>query len=143
MRVDYYILCLDTTKYAGNFEREMTAYATGSVGDCGVGDEESDRFFEETKGLDQDLIEDLRDAVISRGDDRGCSRPCAIQPGPANNYHTIGIFLGRPLENDALKLVIKRSEEYLTATKHASLTGVRLVTMYVDEKEEIIDWKNL
>jgi hypothetical protein len=33
----HYILCLDTDHYAGNFERETTAFATGQVGDCNVG----------------------------------------------------------------------------------------------------------
>lgn len=34
-----YSFIIDTNSYAGNFEREMCAYLTGQVGDCGVGDE--------------------------------------------------------------------------------------------------------
>jgi len=35
---------IDTNEYAGNFEREMCAYCTGQIGDCGVGEEEAEKF---------------------------------------------------------------------------------------------------
>ncbi|KKK83825.1 hypothetical protein LCGC14_2789530, partial [marine sediment metagenome] len=34
---DSWIFIIDTDSYAGNFEREMCAYITGRVGECGVG----------------------------------------------------------------------------------------------------------
>ena len=37
-----HFLIVDTENYAGNFERELVAYATGCYGDCGVGDGEAE-----------------------------------------------------------------------------------------------------
>jgi len=39
-----YIFIVDTEKYAGDFERQLTAYCTGQVGDCGVGEREGQNF---------------------------------------------------------------------------------------------------
>jgi len=48
-------IIVDTESYSGNFERELTAYCTGAVGDCGVGSDMSDEFFE-SGGVASDLI---------------------------------------------------------------------------------------
>jgi hypothetical protein len=69
---------IDTDSYAGNFERELCAYITGVVGDCGVGSRKIE--FDEIEG------------VAQVADDNGCYRPCAIYetPGYFNNgmgYH--------------------------------------------------------
>jgi len=42
-----YKFIIDTDQYAGNFEREMCAYLTGTVGECGVGDEFAELFSKE------------------------------------------------------------------------------------------------
>lgn len=73
-----FILCLDTDQYAGNFERETTAYATGVIGECGVGEDLVSDFEEE---VDFEVAEGLQNKIAQR-EDRGCSRPCAIQPTP-------------------------------------------------------------
>jgi hypothetical protein len=67
-----YIFVIDTDSYAGNFEREMTAYITGKSGECGVGQELTDKF---PDYFDEDL-------VISAPDERGCRRPCEIIETP-------------------------------------------------------------
>ena len=81
MQVDYYVLCLDTDKYAGNFERQTVAYATGQVGECGVGVEQSELFEAEVRAHEQ--IEELQEKVFSMSDDDSrCNRPASIQATP-------------------------------------------------------------
>lgn len=70
------IFCVDTDSYAGNFERELCAYMTGIVGECGVGDE-CQKLYEAD---DLAPLEDLVDAWVP--DDHGCHRPAAIQTTP-------------------------------------------------------------
>ena len=83
MRSDYYILCLDTDKYAGNFERETTAYATGHVGECRVGSKQAKLFVKETEGiLSDDFLDREINEKIVHLNDYGCSRPCAVQSTP-------------------------------------------------------------
>ena len=72
-----YIFVIDTDTYAGNFEREMTAYMSGQIGECEVGKERKDVFVEEVG--DEHLFDNL---ITSRSDDHGCFRPCAIWPTP-------------------------------------------------------------
>lgn len=71
-----YIFIVDTDQYAGNFERQMVAYMTGIVGECGVGEEHAN-----------DIKETLDDIVISVPDEHGCCRPATIlsTPGYFNN----------------------------------------------------------
>jgi|ERR1700739_755992 len=82
MQIEKYILCLDTDQYAGNFERATTAYATGVLGDCGVGEEESTQFFAETDGVAETILDEISDKVLQVPDDNNCFRPCAAQPTP-------------------------------------------------------------
>ncbi len=74
----HYVFVVDTEQYAGNFEREMTAYMTGHVGDCEVGSSESEQFSKDT------ATEAIADGnlVINKPDDRGCYRPCVLVETP-------------------------------------------------------------
>jgi len=80
-----WIFIIDTDSYSGNFERQMCAYATGSVGECGVGDEEAEMFFDET-GFDG-YNYSFGNIIQPVADERGCRRPCYIWPtaGRLNN----------------------------------------------------------
>ena len=75
-----YIFIIDTDKYSGNFEREMTAYLTGRIGECEVGDSQA-KSFENEVGEVFDNVIDVAD------EDNGCMRPCVIwtTPGWFNN----------------------------------------------------------
>jgi len=72
---------IDTDTYAGNFEREMCAYVTGVIGDCGVGD----TIVEKLDGNKD--IEEIGQFISIEADEHGCWRPCKIYPTPgwANN----------------------------------------------------------
>jgi hypothetical protein len=64
---------VDTNKYAGNFEREMCAYATGQVGECEVGSEEVDENMPHAKWWEKHVIHQ---------EDEGCYRPVALSATP-------------------------------------------------------------
>lgn len=96
---DVMILVIDTTSYAGNFERQMCAFMTGQVGECGVGDEFIDEVIEDLSkifvlpGLNADdhfTVNDwIEDNISNQPDDSDypCYRPCSIweTPGWYNN----------------------------------------------------------
>lgn len=73
--MDYkYKFIIDTNKYAGNFEREMCAYLTGRIGECGVGQEFAALFEKE--------YEPFENVVDVADEDNGCRRPCEIEIHP-------------------------------------------------------------
>lgn len=70
-----YFFVIDTEDYAGNFERQLCAYITGRVGECGVGDDMAALFKEETG-------QEAFDNVIEEPDEHGCHRPATIYRTP-------------------------------------------------------------
>ena len=88
-----WLFIIDTEDYAGNFERDLCAYITGRVGECGVGDEEAALFTEETG---QEGFEN----VVEESDDHGCHRPASIYPTPGwyNNGYGFGYKDGEEAE---------------------------------------------
>ena len=76
-----YLFVIDTNEYAGNFGRQMCAYLTGEVGECGGGKEMAELFHKEVN--EPNLFVN----VASCSDEDGCSRPAIIYPNPryANN----------------------------------------------------------
>lgn len=73
-----WLFVIDTEDYAGNFERELCAFITGRVGECGVGDDCAVLFRQQVKDMgDEPFIN-----IIEEADDHGCHRPCAIYPTP-------------------------------------------------------------
>lgn len=77
---DTFLFVIDTDSYAGNFEREMCAYITGQIGECGVGKKLAERA---KKELEADgSFEDFDHIVISAPDEHGCRRPTTIYPNP-------------------------------------------------------------
>ena len=72
-----YMFVIDTESYSGNFEREITAYCTGRIGDCEVGDGEASIFRKEVGDPDK-----IFGGVLDIPDEHGCSRPTSIYPTP-------------------------------------------------------------
>jgi hypothetical protein len=75
-----FIFIIDTEQYAGSFEREMCAYATGRIGECNKGTKEAAQF-QKDLGLVESYQEDyphLFSFIISKPDESGCHRPCAV-----------------------------------------------------------------
>lgn len=74
-----YIFVVDTDAYAGNFEREMTAFVTGVIGDCGRGQEEADLF---AKAVSEEVQDSFQNLMAQVPDDHGCCRPTSIYETP-------------------------------------------------------------
>jgi hypothetical protein len=65
------IFVVDTDSYAGGVERELTAYVTGVVGECEVGEEFAELMRQE---VDEEIAEQLEDLMDMVADDHGCLR---------------------------------------------------------------------
>jgi hypothetical protein len=99
MKKTTYGIIIDTEQYAGNFERELCAFLTGRVGDCGVGDEYED---------ENPLFEN----VIDVPDEDGCRRPCSIYPTKGWFNHGWGGNFKEGQEQEALEDYRKQVSEY-------------------------------
>lgn len=109
-------ILVETTKYAGNFEREMCAYATGSVGECCVGEQHIDDWeaaFELRFGDDDgEEVQGLMDHVP---DDNGYCRPASIWPGidkDDTSYNTVIMFFHEWPEEKYMDFILERVREY-------------------------------
>lgn len=105
-----WIFLIDTDSYAGNFEREMCAYMTGRIGDCGVGDEMVERYCKDM-GIHSDSEPNLH--IVDMPDDRGCSRPasCWVTPG-AGACNSLAIFMDRKPTESEVESMIERAKRY-------------------------------
>jgi len=74
-----FLFIADTTQYSGNFEREMCAFVTGQVGDCGVGHDKAVIFEKTVPSKWQKKMEAI---VENEADEHGCFRPVKIYPTP-------------------------------------------------------------
>lgn len=74
-----FAIVIDTSQYAGNFERQMCAYITGIAGDCGVGQKLAEKAEKELPKFAKTWFDNN---IISVTDDRGYFRNCSIWPNP-------------------------------------------------------------
>jgi hypothetical protein len=79
-----YKFIIDTDQYSGNFEREMCAYLTGQIGECGVGCEYAELFEKEVS----DKIS-FNNVISILDDEDSCRRPCKIEINP--NWFNTGM----------------------------------------------------
>lgn len=76
-----YALVIDTNEYAGNFERELTAFCTGIIGECEEGKEY----------VFEDITDIFEESIQQCPDDSGTHRPCeAISNGKECN--SVAVF---------------------------------------------------
>lgn len=137
MSTDYYLFVIDTNAYAGNFERDMCAYMTGHVGDCGVGIGMAELY---AKDEGEPLYR-----VISVPDEQGCNRPTSIWPSPNGDMNSVAIFFEtRPNKNE-IALLKRRAAMFLSAPKGhqfdsrpTKILGFRLIEKKVTYEEEIL-----
>jgi len=156
---EHYEFVIDTNEYAGNFERQMCAYVTGCIGDCGVGDDIADIVRDDI--AQSGFSEPIDDLVISLPDEHGCHRPVTSGPTPGfindgmGNHYTkeeweaknekngypacqsVEIHLDDIPEDDLVDFFIERARAFATS-KHAEeatgfkieILGFRLVRRY-------------
>ena len=112
-----YILVIDTDSYAGNFERQITAYCTGVVGDCGKGEEERKIFLAES--------EEEFDLEFRNEDGRG--RPCKIWWSKDSICNSVAIFFGSKPSKEVVLFVKSRADKY-GELNNIKILGIRLLT---------------
>ncbi len=133
---DLWTFIVDTDKYSGNFEREMCAFMTGRVGECGCGDDLAALFFEET-GNNPDEPHEVNPHIVEQPDDHGCYRPCSIHPTPGFFNDGFGgeypdSILDTPEgEQEVRDRIIAKCEEYI----QREMTGVP----HTDHWQKVID----
>jgi len=93
---------IKTNSYAGNFEREMTAYCTGHIGECEVGMKEKLLYNKEC-GKEIEGVQRIPD-------ENGCFRPVVL----ADDYNNLIIIFEEDfkIEEKISKIIEKRACEY-------------------------------
>lgn len=131
-----YLFIIDTNQYSGNFEREMCAYLTGCIGDCGVGDKMSRLFYDEVDDPDDELFENI--AYIP--DEHGCSRPATIWRDSEDVYRSVGIWFETKPTPEQIQILKDRANKFTTIYKSESLKikGFRLITFTTTSVTEIL-----
>lgn len=100
-----YLFIIDTSDYAGNFERDMCAYLTGRVGDCNVGDDMASLYTRQET--------EMFDNVICWPDDHGCHRPCVIWPEPkSGDMNSVAIIFApdEPPTKEQVEIMKRRAK---------------------------------
>lgn len=113
-----------TDSYAGNFEREMCAYITGQIGECGVG---SIELAEEE--LTPEEFKYFEDNIAQVPDDHGCFRPVAFASDDING---LCIFFNSRPKLEIIALMKSRAvaygEDHDIKIKRVTLTESKTVT---------------
>ena len=150
-----YIFIIDTDSYAGNFERDMCAYLTGVVGDCGVGEEFAELYKNETNQEESIFL----DYLEHRADDHGCFRPTSIWPtkGLSDKItcstcsrrapnNSVAIFFEKKPTKALIMLMKERADKFVEAKRQLgasyekdfklTIYGFRLVKETITSTEE-------
>jgi hypothetical protein len=131
-----YLLIVETNSYAGNFERELTAWATGVVGECGVGDDAADEFLEAAVAMgytvddDENLspFADLMELRIDESDDTPCMRPCRMAKNEAGEFNNVEMHLYRTPSEKDLAFIAFRINSFPEYWKHnVKILGIKLL----------------
>lgn len=94
---------VDTNQYSGSWEREMCAFMTGHVGDCGTEKRTAEAYLEEFP---------LFPSVKKMEDEDGCRRPVEIYPTPGYWNNGLGFAFQSGQEAIALMEYQTYSQEY-------------------------------
>lgn len=151
--LDCKIVIIDTTAYAGNFERELCAYLTGQITECYVGEE-----FLESKDSIKNL-EWWENNICPQEDTEGSEfyRPCTIwQTGNSKEYNSVAIFVEEFPPQEVIEEAIQRAKDFCSdlektyeqhhAHKNSNIPKEIKITGYsfVDSEytREIVETKN-
>lgn len=107
-KIEYKVV-VDTDKYAGNFEREMTAFMTGVVGDCEVGSELQKTFQIECS---EDICFEMDNLIAFRLSPHVVYRPCAICENEDKEYNSFEIYLEKKPKKHLFELMRERAYKY-------------------------------
>lgn len=126
-----YAFVVDTEIFAGGFEREMVAYMTGFVGECGVGEEiaeEADALLRETLPK---VHQWLRQHVELKTDneENPCPRPAQIYPTPGWFNDGMGDYFRDGADPGVVcRAYVKAVEDYFAPLARAAETRAEQAT---------------
>jgi hypothetical protein len=122
-----FVLVIETNKYAGNFEREMCAFVTVQIGECGVGDKIASKVENELP----DFYERMDEIIGSQYDDNGCSRPTSGAINKNGEYNNVEIYFNEMPNDSDMIIIRKRINEF------------RIKTLEIRLKERIVVDKDI
>lgn len=127
-----WIFLIDTDSYAGNFEREMTAYCTGAVGNCEVGQEFAEQFTKEEPAMIDGF------SLEYRSDDSGGNRPTSIWIDDNGKPNSVAIFFETKPSKEQIELIVRRAMNFASISKWSKpiILGFRMLreeTRYYNE----------
>ncbi|HMC00498.1 MAG TPA: hypothetical protein VKN14_05620 [Flavobacteriaceae bacterium] len=126
-----FILIIDTNSYAGNFERQITAFCTGMVGEYGIGDDYAKMF----KEAHPDYVEEFLDIVTQWPDDHGC--PTAIwRTKKGGKYNSVAIFFDKKPSKKQLEFIKNQALKFSSMSKYkgpSKILGLRLIKPKIHE----------
>ena len=150
-----WLFVIDTDAYAGNFDRELTAWCTGVVGTCGVGVAYAVRC---RKDFPQ-WVAYCKEWLSQETGGYGGERPSTIFPTPGwssdrdgrvesntslpyPSYQSVAIFFAERPTDEALRFLIQRARTYLPLFPLATcgaITGFRLLERVIQYQEHPIE----
>lgn len=121
-------IVVDTDSYSGNFERNMCAFATAQIGDCGVGVEfvDSEHPFSQWWEMN----------IILNTDDNGVYRPVEIEPTPGFINDGMGGHYEDTPENRLLanKNAVEKMVQYHQRQKDFAITRLKENNVESDDR---------
>lgn len=144
-----FLFVIDTADYAGNFERDMCAYLTGCIGDCGVG-EDMAQLYDKEVGVDS-FTNPFEDIILSEPDEQGVCRPVTIYPGKNGDMNSVAILFEYRPSGEQIALMKERSYRFAALPEEdygqrplkprvSHILGFRLIEQTITRtlKEEIL-----
>lgn len=104
-----WLFVVDTTIYAGNFDREMIAWTTGAIGGCGMGEEQA-----RVARRDADVSSIPTPLLFP--DEHGCRRPATVWPTPG--WFNDGLGNHWPNDADPAAVVARYDEAVREEAEH-------------------------
>jgi len=131
-----YAFIILTDSYSNNFEKDMCAFITGTIGECGVGEECQKEFNKwlETSTYKQNPFENN---IFQVSDEHGCRRPVAIASNPS--YFNIG--MGQHFKTDDPNSDSKALEayrKYMESYEMSQIESLKLIKLTENPKKG--DW---
>lgn len=121
-----YHFIIETSDYAGNFERQLCAYLTGRVGECTVGEELARVAKRE---LPTEACNWFEDHAFMEPDDHGVFRPVAISQNSLGNFDNVTLFFDEP-PPDHVREVLEERLRKINRETSQDLIEVNMLKIY-------------
>jgi hypothetical protein len=122
-------IIIETDSYTGNFERELCAHLTGTVGECNVGNE----------FVDEEITEKFDGFMQWVGDEYGCYRPTSLRH---DNTNKLVIYFEKRPPQPLIDLMKERAKTFNEVRKKVwnknpdiTILGWKLIEFVVEHKE--------